>query len=465
MKKVIALCFILLLSGCVEQKEEITENTSVEQIIEETEDIPEPEINETIPEEPRLYDENGRLTDYARSFRPDMFSLNFDELPKLYPEEYGSNYYEPGTYKVKLGDGFGKDDFLIKFVEFIPQNETIEGQIKFEVFRKESDGNYYHYPTYEDTVIRYGYTDIFGITIESPAYSWEINTGENTLIYHPDCTVYFDGSDDCSERCGFDAVPGETKVQNGKFSAIYPENYSDVASFAAELLEQCYNENADFLGYDVEKPRVGIKVYLSESYSVLNGADETVTAKRDAGYLDSVQINLDEYAEEKSGKRCIYYMRLSHELTHIMTKEVLGENYGLNEGLAEFVEFHNEGSELTYVCEDEGWRYPYENATRPYANLSYSPYESMKLSIKHYATGFCFWQEFTNEYGYPKFVLLMQELQQKGRGADDYYVLDVVEELIGEPLPDEMLERYSLTRNATYTEICHNCRAIFLQPT
>ena len=471
MKKFLfAVCFILLLSGCVEQSEELAENTTpIEYVAVETENVTPKIVNETEvieneTEEPRLYEENGRLTDYARSFRPEMFSLDFDELPKLHPEEYGNNYYEPGTYKVKLGDGFGKGDFLIKFVEFIPQNETIEGQVKFEVFRKENDGNYYHYPSQEDTIIRHGYTDIFGITIESPAYSWEINTEENTIIYHPNCTVYFDGSGGCSERCKFDTVSGETKMQNGKFSAIYPGEYAELASFAAALLEQCHNENVDFLGYDVEKSRVGIKVYLSETYSVLNGGDEAVTAKRNSEYLDSIQMNLDEYAKEKSEKRCIYYMRLSHELTHVMTKEVLGNNYGLNEGLAEFVDFHNEGSELTYVCEDDGWHYTYENITRPYANLSHSPYESMKLSISHYATGFCFWKEFTDEYGYQKFVLLMQELQQKGRGADDYYVLDVIEEVIGEPLPEEMLEKYSLARDATYTEICHNCRTIFLQP-
>jgi len=463
MKKIVALCFILLLSGCVEQKEEpvnITENTSV---IEESENIPEPEIetiNETINEsaplnETEIYDENGRLTDYARSFRPEMFSLDFNELETLYPEEYGSNYYEPGNYTIRTGDGFGKGDFLIKFVEFIPQNESIEGQIRFEVFRKENDGNYYHYPTEENAIIRYGYTDIYGITMESPAYSWEINTEENNLVYHPDCTVYFDGSGDCSGRCDFDALPEETKVQNGKFSAIYPEEYNDTASFSADLLEQCYYSNVDFLGYDTEKPRVGIKVCMSDYLSRLNGGDEAITLKANKSYLDWMQMNL----EPVSG--CTNYLRVSHELTHIMTKEVLGKNFGFIEGLAEFVEFHNNGSELMYICEDNGWHYKNGEIT-PYANLSYTIRDDVyDPPGNHYATGFCFWKDFTDEYGYPKFVLLMQELQQKGRGAENYYVMHVMEEITGEPLSEEITERYSLTRDSTYAEICHNCELIF----
>ncbi|HID73289.1 TPA: hypothetical protein EYP38_05080, partial [Candidatus Micrarchaeota archaeon] len=236
--------------------------------------------------EGQVFDDDGRLTPYARSFRPEQFSLNLSALPELHPESYGNNYFEPGNYTVRVGDGFGKGDFLVKFVEFIPQNDSVNGRIIYEVFRKERDGNYYHYPTIDNTISRYSYTDMFGITIESPVYSWEIGSDENTLIYHPNCTVFMDYCEDeasgghyapndylsCAQRCDFDALPAETKEEKVIFSAIYPSGYGDLALFSVDLMKQCYRRNVDFLGFDPKKPRVGMKVYLAEGKSDIIGA-------------------------------------------------------------------------------------------------------------------------------------------------------------------------------------------------
>ncbi len=58
------------------------------------------------------------------------------------------------------------------------------------------------------------------------------------------------------------------------------------------------------------------------------------------------------------------------------------------------------------------------------------------------------------------------QMNSKGRGIDDYYIMDVMENVTGEPLSGEIKERYSLTRGSTYVELCNNCEIIFsLQPT
>ncbi len=466
MKKILpAILMILFFSGCI-----IEDGLSDASFV--TEDAHEESHaaidNESAEQSQQLYDRDGRLTGYARSQRHGMFSPDFDRLPKVHPEDYGNNYYEPGEYRVRVGDGFGKGDFLIKFVEFIPQNESVEGQIKFEVFKKESDGNYYHFPTEEDTISRYSYTDIYGIVIESPLFSWQINSQENPLVYHPNCTVFFDYCDDenghytgdylkCSGRCEFDAFANETKVQQGIFSAVYSDEYEDMAEFSADLLERCYNKNVDFLGYDSGKERIGMKVYSGEKSSEIIGSDETITAGRTNDYLDLIRLKMDYYNDEKERRGCISYMRVGHELTHIMTKEVFGKNYVIMEGIAEFVEFHNNGSGNKFVCMDNGWHYVLDETVKPYTPISSSTGVNVMPAEDFYATGFCFFRDFTDEYGYPKFVLLVQELQQKGRGIDDFYVLDVMEEVIGGPLSEEIVERYSLTRDCTYVELCNNC--------
>lgn len=152
-------------------------------------------------------------------------------------------------------------------------------------------------------------------------------------------------------------------------------------------------------------------------------------------------------------RRCPFYLALGHELTHVVTKEMLGDNYGINEGLTDFVSFHNGGQGGGIECGDDG----------EYANLSLPPSAGGALPAqKYYETGFCFWQDFVKTYGYPNFVRVMQKLYEQSRGIDDYYVLDVMEEVIGESMSAEILDRYSLTREATSVAICKNCE-MFLQ--
>jgi hypothetical protein len=414
------------------------------------------------PREEELYDNEERLSDYARSLAPETLALNLNELPKLYPENYGDNYFEPGTYTVHVGDGFGKGDFLIKFVEF---NE--ENGILYEVFKKESNGEYYHFPTDVNKISKYMYNQDFDIVLEKPDYTTHPN--ENTLIYHSNCNTYFEYCDDessdyyaygdpesCNWRCPFIANDNEVKVQESIYSAIYPQGYENLANFAVDLLEQCYNNDIQFLGYDQEKLRLGVKVLLSDSGGPMTGHGEYVSTKRTTEQLnDNVNI-LNLLISEKENQRCTNYLNLGHELTHSLTKEMLGNNYGLNEGLAEFVAFQN-GNEKEYTCLEAGWRDTSETEVHSYIDLSTSPSEE-RPSGHYYATGYCFWNEFVLEYGYPKFVEVMQQSYQKSRGTNNYYVLDIIEEVIGEPLSEDILNRYSLTRETTIVDnLCNNC--------
>jgi hypothetical protein len=51
----------------------------------------------------------------------------------------------------------------------------------------------------------------------------------------------------------------------------------------------------------------------------------------------------------------------------------------------------------------------------------------------------------------------MQKLQQKGRDINDYYIMDVMEEVNGESLSQDIVNRYSLPRASTYVNICEDC--------
>ena len=418
------------------------------------------------PAEEELYDEDGRLTDYARSLAPETLTLNLAILPEVNPESYGNNYLVPGTYNIHVGDGFGKGDFLIKFVEF----KADEQRIYFEVFKKESDNNYYHFPTDENSIYKHQMLDLYGISFEFDVD--EFGENENVLIYNPDCTAFYDhcydetsyfygpGPQSCNWRCGFNANDDEIKVQEGIYSAVYPQGYENLANFAVDLLEQCYNNDVKFLGYDQEKPRLGVKVMLSDSGGPMTGRDEYVSTKRTTEQLDDNINILDFLISEKESKRCTNYLNLGHEFTHSLTKEMLGDNYGLNEGIAEFVAFQN-GFEKEYVCSADGWRLVFDSpdTLNEYASLSTNPGEAGSPPSKHYyATGYCFWNDFMLEYGYPQFVEVTQQLYQKSRGISDYYVLDVIENVIGEDSSIEMMNRYSLTKEATKVEgLCNNC--------
>ena len=80
---VLVMVISVFIVGCVKE-------VSEEELGRELDNLTEKELSYV------LYDEDGRLTDYARSLAPPMLELDLSKLPKLYPERYGNNYFEPG---------------------------------------------------------------------------------------------------------------------------------------------------------------------------------------------------------------------------------------------------------------------------------------------------------------------------------------------------------------------------------
>ena len=450
---VLVMVISVFIVGCVKE-------VSEEELGRELDNLTEKELSYV------LYDEDGRLTDYARSLAPPMLELDLSKLPKLYPERYGNNYFEPGDYVVRVGDGFGKGDFLIKLIEFVPFDDEGKTYIKFEVFKRESDGNYYHFPTEKNSFGGYGgYLDLFGISLES---NFDASTLEsNEVVYQPNCNVLYNSPScpktGCNYKCGFDPYIDEEKFQKGIFSVVLPVGHPDAAEKILEMLSSCYHRNTEFLGYNENKPRIGLKLkYREEGYKRTTGYDEYITADPDESELRGhlLDFNYLEYIEKN---RCPNYLSMTHEMTHSVTREIIGFNHGLNEGLADFVSYQN-GAHAVYssiACSDYGYYNIYSNGDLlNYVNLSSCPNSQEGCpfpSGDYYVTGFCFWQDFTKDYGYAKFVELMQALYSKSRGIDDYYVYDVMEEVIGGSLSENIQNRYGLTRDATYVEICDGC--------
>jgi len=416
-----------------------------------------------------LYDNEGRISDYARSFKPSMLTVYWSNIEKIYPEKYGKNYYNPGTYNAGVGDGFGKGDFLVKLVNFVPKDPvTFEGgYFEIEVFKKESDGHYYHYQTIENRIAHTSFFQLFDIALE---WLYDDSDSDNlyTFRYHDNCSVYFnycsdasspfqtDSSLSCNWRCPFLANNDEAKSSKGKFSAIFPFAYKNLADFSVDALEKCYQNTVDFLGYDIDKFRIGIKVFSGASGSSLTGLDEYVSTVWNKSIFDANVSILDDWKRLNQNSRCSNFMALGHELTHVFAEEMLGDNYGLNEGLADFVAFNN-GREYNNYCFADGWSYNKDGYDiKKYVSLSSSPSDNSPAN-DFYLTGFCFWSDVEKEYGYNKFVRMMQELYQKSRGASDYYVLDIIKNIGGHDLPNIIKNRYDITREATRVELCKNC--------
>lgn len=412
-----------------------------------------------------LYDLDGRLTDYARSLAPKMEPLNLNNLQKIHPESYGNNYFAPGTYTVHVGDGFGKGNFLIKFTEF----SLDDSRTYFEVFKKESNGNYYHFPTDKNSIYKHQILDLFGIPIEFNVDTF--GKSENVLVYHSDCSDFYDYCSDetsyfyadgsskaCNWRCPFSANDDEVISQKGIFSAIFPKAYAKLANFTEGLLEQCYSNDVKFLGFDPQKPRIGVKIILDDSGGPMTGTDEYVIGPNTVGQLDGDIGILDSLISEKESTKCPNYLNLGHELTHLLTKE-MGGNYGLNEGIAEFVGFQN-GHEKEYVCSESGWRTASDasDVLNNYANLSSNPGDpGSPSSSSYYATGYCFWKDYVEEYGYPNFVKAMQKIYINSRGTGSCYLWDVFKEVNGGYLDQKIVNRYGLTKESTFVKICEDC--------
>jgi hypothetical protein len=89
--------------------------------------------------------------------------------------------------------------------------------------------------------------------------------------------------------------------------------------------------------------------------------------------------------------------------------------------------------------------------------LSTSPEDGIYPARSYYDTGYCFWDDVVKAYGYPTFVEIMQALYTKGRDINNYYVLDVFENIIGDIFSQEILDRYSITRSSTKVELCNKC--------
>lgn len=416
-----------------------------------------------------LYDDQGRISDFGRSLKPIMLSINWSSMEKIYPEKYGKNYYSPGTYNVNVGDGFGKGEFLVKLVSYIPQDPvTFEGgYFEIEVFKKESDGHYYHYPTDENKISHRSFFNLFDITLE---WLYDESDSDNlfTFQYHNDCDVYFNYCSDerspfsanssvsCNWRCPFLANDDEIKSSQGKFSAIFPSAYKNLADFSVTALGKCVQNTDDFLGYNLDKPRIGVKVLSDLNGSSITGHDEYVSTIWNKSSFDFNTSILDNWKQQQTDNKCSNFLALGHELTHLFTKEMLGDNYGLNEGLADFVAFHN-GREYSNYCFVDGWSYNKDGYDiKKYVSLSSSPSESSPAN-NYYLTGFCFWSDVEKEYGYNKFVKIMQELYKKTRGINDYYVFDVIKSAGGYDLSNTIKNRYDITREATKVELCKNC--------
>lgn len=399
---------------------------------------------------------------------PQPEPLDFEDVPKIYPENYGNNYFKPGTYPVHVGDGFGKGDFLIKFVDFVVNEEYGVGYATYEVFKKEADGHYYHYPTDDNTFFYYSYNEPFGIPVGMPSYGFEEGTDELMITYYPDCTSFFEicedpendhwgyGEwDDCSRRCMFEAYgDNEIKLEKGEYSVVLPSEFEEVDDILLEEIEQCWVNTVNFMGYDPEKPRIGLKVRLDEEDpSGPTGHDEGMTAETTSYWLDFWEP--DGMRKDLEERPCPNHLVLAHELAHMISKEMLGDNYGLNEGLATYVQYANGGAgNMTMSCEeDEDF----------YVPLSTRPSESNYPPDNYYDTGACFWKEFADTYGHGNFTKAMRALYLKSRGIEDYYVLDVLEESLGEPVSQDILDKYGLDRESTHVILCENCEMFLVK--
>lgn len=408
--------------------------------------------------------------------------LNLTKLPKIHPESVGTNYNHAGTYNVSVGDGFIKGDVLIKItnitLERTPGRRDAGAFVR--VFKKECDGRYYPLlvPLYSQLASGSVF-DLYGLTIQLKEF---ISPTNITIIYYENCTGLFDYCDDpdssyyrsspsaCSTLCPFEALEvrsstdpsriifSETKASDGRFTVLLPSGYDELAEFTARAMKQCYNNVTAFLGYEPFKLRVGIQILEQASGSSAAVGDlEYVQMSQDRTTLDRETRDLSRLEEEMTEIPCPNIFLMGHEFVHVATTGVLSENWGIKEGIAKYVE-----QQLMYDYLMDGEVYTFTQCFEdnydgiPYADLSRGPHEIYELG-DYYQTGLCFWKDFVNTYGYANFTKLMEEAYTRSRGIGKYSLLDVMQDVLGEPVSEEILNRYSLTRESTMINACEGC--------
>jgi len=421
-----------------------------------------------------LFDKDGRISDTARSFGK-MSSLKLNKLTEIHPEDYGNNYYSPGTYVVEKGDGIGNGIFLIKFMEF-KNKSSLNAQIRTEVFKKEKDGNYYHFPTNEYTLSMPNANQLFDINIEllDRADYLELPSDQIKIIYHQSCQTFIDYCDDethqmyawedttqCNKRCPFTANTDQYQAKNGKYSTIFPEGSEELADTVVDILKQCDENTEDFLKIKLEKPRLGVQMLLGSDNPTMTGLDEYISGQGASSWFEYFGGFSNQWKEQAKTTKCPNVLELGHELIHVYVKDFFGTEeqniYGLEEGLANFARYQN-GVDSEIICRPDGWSYTYNpETTNPYVTDISGPPNANEPYYYFYHTGYCFWHDFVNEYSYGNLTKVMQALYQQVRDIKSYYVLDVIEHTIGEKLSQEILDRYSLEKNQTFVDVCKGC--------
>jgi hypothetical protein len=387
------------------------------------------------------------------------------DLEVIRPENVGNNYFTPGTYSLGVGDGFGLGNYLIKIVEV----GTISAYI--EVFKKATNNNYYHFPILggdeKQVYFLDSYRDLFGITFDFDDYNDQIEVtffASNGTNCFSSCIEGLPSgiSNSTKEKfclfdCPFDVPEGYLQLNQEIFTVLQEGDYEALAEANLNLLQQAYELNIDFVKYDPEIERYGLVTKIESQYASFSARKESYMVMATTDSLD-LQNNLIDglYAEALEENYMPHWGTppLSHEIGHSLSPDLSG-NKALSEGFAEFIEVNIANPEIysTYPeCQPSG--YQSQIGFFPYVDMS--TYSSENPS-GYYFTGYCFWEDILETYGYGNLVAFFQQRHKLSQGIEDYYILDVMGEAFDEPVSQEILDRYSLIRDATFIENCNNC--------
>ncbi|MBT4722489.1 hypothetical protein HN958_03240 [Candidatus Falkowbacteria bacterium] len=389
----------------------------------------------------------------------DVLTVNWSNLDTIHPENIGNNHYQSGTYQLMENDGVGNDEYLIKIKKIDNDNKWGIYTLHFEVFKKESNGHYYYWPSKRNEIFKNGERNINGLILVFNDY--EIEDQKASVSLYLDCQDYVDSclldldtrNEESCYICPVSSNPYKSVELSGGYWAKFPNQYSSYTDVYPRILDKCYSGVANLIKVNPDHTYVGLSV-LAEDRDSASGADfsfSQIGSTRAYSTLDSDQTKLNDFVTNLDNTPCPEPFSLAHEMTHILTSSYLPENGIFVEGIAEYVTYQLNHDKL-FVCLDNGWAIDGQTTIHAYDNT--------ETSQNIYKTGFCFYNKFAQNYGYDKLTELIKQSWLKSRNTQSYYFYDLIVDITDNSSIDQFLADFKIFRSDTYIENCSDCDQI-----
>jgi len=216
-----------------------------------------------------------------------------------------------------------------------------------------------------------------------------------------------------------------SKVSDGMFNVVYPNELKGMADLTLEVLPGCYNAYSDLFGSPQDISSLTVFFYYPDSNS------ESVGAYSDAIIVPIHDYFIDRYRSfSGSDYECATgFFPLAHEMVHIFDNG--GMQYpGLKEGFANYVSRRYDYFGVDIECDAGGYQLYYKESG-DYSDYVVYPEDPGE---DPYKVGECFFRRLEDNYGVSKvndLILDLGESRNVSSNGEYTFFDDLVEPIFG----------------------------------